>query len=134
MDRPFIGIGVIIKKDGRVLLGKRKSRHGPGTWCFPGGHLEFNESIEDAARRETQEEAGINIKNISYGPYTNDIHADENKHYVTLFVISEYSNGEVKIMEPKKCEKWEWFNWDNLPEPLFLPIKNLKQTNFNPFK
>ena len=35
-------------------------------------------------------------------------------------------------MEPEKCEKWEWFEWNNLPEPLFLPIQNLLKQKFNP--
>jgi 8-oxo-dGTP diphosphatase len=44
--RPLIGVSVIIIKDNQVLLGKRKNSHGSGTWAFPGGHLEFNETIE----------------------------------------------------------------------------------------
>ena len=40
---PRVGIGVIIRKDNKILLGKRKNAHGEGSWCFPGGHLEFNE-------------------------------------------------------------------------------------------
>jgi len=44
--RPYIGVGVCVVKDGKVLLGKRQNAHGDGCWCFPGGHLEFKESIE----------------------------------------------------------------------------------------
>lgn len=128
-----VGVGVIIKKENKVLLGFRKSSHGKNTWSFPGGHLEFNEEIEDCARREVKEEVGINIKNLKRGPFTNDIFKKEGKHYITLYVISDYDNGDVKVMEPEKCEKWEWFPWEKLPYPLFLPVKNLKKTNFNPF-
>ncbi len=42
--RPKVGLGVLIFKDGKVLLGKRKGAHGEGTWCPPGGHLEFGET------------------------------------------------------------------------------------------
>ena len=63
---PRVGVGVIIKKDGQVLVGKRKASHGAGCWHFPGGHLEFNETWEECARRETKEEVGIKIKNIKY--------------------------------------------------------------------
>jgi 8-oxo-dGTP diphosphatase len=35
-------------------------------------------------------------------------------------------------MEPGKWEEWNWFDWDNLPEPIFIPIKNLRSKNYNP--
>ncbi len=44
VKRPLVGIAVLVINDNRVLLGKRKNAHGSGTWAFPGGHLEFNES------------------------------------------------------------------------------------------
>ncbi|MBD3311793.1 MAG: NUDIX domain-containing protein [Candidatus Magasanikbacteria bacterium] len=133
-NKPQIGVGVIVTKDDKVLLGKRKSSHGTGTWSFGGGHLEFGESIEDCARREIMEEVGINIKNIQNIAFTNDFFDTENKHYVTLFVTAEYKSGEVCRMEPDKCEIWDWFEWDKLPRPLFLPIENLLSLGYNPFK
>ena len=127
-----VGVGVIILKDNKILMGKRKNAHGDGTWSFPGGHLEFNEEIENCAIREVKEEAGINIKNIRLGTFTNDIFAKEERHYITLFILAEHDSGDVKIMEPEKCEKWEWFEWENLPRPLFIPIENLLKTDFKP--
>jgi 8-oxo-dGTP diphosphatase len=129
--RPQIGVAIIVSKDSKVLLGRRKNSHGSGTWAFPGGHLEFNESIVNCAKRELFEETGLQIRNIRLGPYTNDIFIAERKHYITLFVIAEYHSGELKVKEPKKCEKWEWFPWSQLPEPKFLPIRNLQKQKFN---
>ena len=112
----------------RLLLGKRISAHSENSWQFPGGHLEFGETVEACARREVDEEAGICIRNISPCGYTNDVFIDAGKHYVTLFVSSDYDGGELTVMEPHKCEQWRWFHWQKLPEPLFLPIRNfLKQ-------
>jgi 8-oxo-dGTP diphosphatase len=128
--RPLIGVAVIVIKDNRVLLGKRKNSHGEGTWAFPGGHLEFNESIEDCAAREVFEETGIRIKNLRFGPYTNDIFDNENKHYVTIFVIAEHDSGTPELKEPHKCDKWKWFEWPPDAQPHFLPIKNLLKQNF----
>lgn len=113
-----------------MLLGKRKRAHGAGTWAFPGGHLEFNESIEDCAVREVFEETGLQVKNLRFGPYTNDIFSLENKHYVTLFVIADYESGKPELKEPHKCEKWEWSEWPPSLEPHFLPIRNLLKRNF----
>lgn len=131
-DRPKIGIGVIIIKDNKVLFGKRKNSHGDGTWSLPGGHLEFGESWEDCALREVEEEVGITINNLHFVTATNDIFQAEEKHYVTLFIKADYVSGEVTLKEPEKCEQWDWFSWDNLPQPLFLPIENLLRQKFNP--
>ena len=132
-ERPKVGVGVIIIKNGKILLGKRKNAHGEGSWSFPGGHLEFNEEIFDCAQREVSEETGIKIKNLRNATFTNDIFSKEKKHYITLFILSDYDSGEVKIMEPEKCEKLQWFKWDDLPKPLFIPIQNLLKQKYNPF-
>ena len=128
--RPLIGVAVIVIKENRVLMGKRKNAHGEGTWAFPGGHLEFNEAIEDCAKREVLEETGVKIKNLRSGPYTNDIFAGENKHYVTLFVVADYDSGTPVVKEPHKCQEWNWFKWPPEVHPCFLPIKNLLKLNF----
>ena len=130
---PRVGLGVYILKDGKVLLGKRKSSHGNGFWSAPGGHLEFGETWEGCAVRETMEESGIEIKNIRFAGLTNDVHENENKHYITIAMLADYDSGEVQIMEPEKLERWEWFSWDSLPSPLFLPMQNLLKQKFNPF-
>ncbi|MFH1749790.1 MAG: hypothetical protein ABH837_02775, partial [bacterium] len=49
-------------------------------------------------------------------------------------MLADYDSGRVRVMEPKKCEKWKWFEWNNLPKNLFLPIKNLLKQKSNPFK
>lgn len=123
--RPYIGVAVIVVRDGRVLLGKRKNAHGAGTWQFPGGHLEYGEAIEDCARRELFEETGMSIVNMRRGPFTNDFFEEERKHYVTLFVIADQTTGEARRLEPDKCDGWDWFPWSDLPRPHFLPVANL---------
>ncbi len=132
-QRPKVGVGVIVKKGKNVLLGKRKGAHGAGSWSFPGGHLEFGETIEACARREVLEETGIEIENIKMAAFTNDIFLEEQKHYLTVYVTADYSAGDVKVMEPEKCEEWGWFDWDALPEPLFIPVINLLKQEYAPF-
>ncbi|MBI4163281.1 MAG: NUDIX domain-containing protein [Candidatus Aenigmarchaeota archaeon] len=134
VQRPKVGMGVLIRKDGKVLFLRRLGAHGEGTWCPPGGHLEFGESFEDCARRETLEESGIEIKNIKFVTVTNDIHKDEGKHYITIYMVCDWASGEPKVMEPDKCVEVGWVDWNNLPQPLFLPIQNLIKQGFHPFK
>lgn len=127
---PKVGIGVIVIKDNRVLCQRRKGSHGEGTWCLPGGHLEHGESWEECAKRETLEEAGIKIANLRFGAATNDIFKEEDKHYVTIFVLADYASGEVRTMEPEKSDGWKWFKWGDIPQPLFLPMQNLIDGGF----
>ena len=132
-NKPKIGVGVIIRKNNKILLGKRKNSHGDGTWSFPGGHLEFGETPEECAKREVFEETGLILDTFKKGGYTNDIFNKENKHYITLYMITDLEEGEPELKEPEKCEQWQWFEWSKLPEPLFVPIDNLLKDNFNPF-
>ena len=60
-ERPRVGIGVVVMKDGRVLLGRRKGSHGAGEYAYPGGHLEHLESFAECAVREVREETGLEI-------------------------------------------------------------------------
>lgn len=56
------GAGIALMSAGRVLLLKRGDGGDyPGHWCFPGGHVHFDEPFEDAARRETLEETGFAV-------------------------------------------------------------------------
>ena len=127
MQRPGVGVLVILKYNNKVLLGKRKGSHGHGEWSFPGGHLEMDETIEECGIREVLEETGINIKNkpLNDEHYTNDIFTNEKKHYITIYqkyIINELIIPE--LIEPDKCFEWKWCEINNLPEPLFLCVKN----------
>jgi 8-oxo-dGTP diphosphatase len=121
--RPKVGVAILIEKDGKVLLGKRKGAHGAGTWAPPGGHIEFGETFEETAKREALEEIGVRIIDPVVVGITNDFFEKEQKHYITVFIAAE-TKDTPKIMEPEKCSNLSWFNWKKLPTPLFLPMEN----------
>jgi 8-oxo-dGTP diphosphatase len=129
---PRIGVGVIVLRDGLVLLGQRSGSHGAGTWALPGGHLEFGETVEHCAAREVMEETGLQIEIVGRGPYTNTVFQEEGKHYVTLFVIAKAIAGVPSVREPSKCLAWCWFRWSELPRPLFAPLVSLCASGFVP--
>ncbi len=129
-----VGVGIIITKNNKILMGQRKNSHGDGTWSLPGGHLEFHESIEDCSRREVLEETGLTVGDISFIATTNDIFKKERKHYITIFMHAEYIDGEPKVMEPDKCSEWGWYTWDKMPSPRFIPFQNFIDAGHNPFK
>lgn len=113
-----VGIGVFILKDGKVLLGKRQGSHGAGEYAGPGGHLEYMESFEDCAKRETLEETGIEITNVRFLCLSN-LKQYAPKHYVDVGLLADWKSGEVRVMEPDKVESWDWYDLDNLPGELF---------------
>ncbi len=121
-DKPRVGVGVMVLKNGKVLLGKRKNAHGAGEWQFPGGHLEYMETFEECAKREAKEEAGIEIKNVKF-QFLANVKKYAPKHYVHIGLTAEYKSGKVRAMEPEKCDKWEWFDLDKLPKPMFEMCK-----------
>ncbi|MDE1967163.1 MAG: NUDIX domain-containing protein [Patescibacteria group bacterium] len=118
---PKVGIGVMIMKDGKVLLGKRRGSHGKGEYAFPGGHMEYMESFEDCAKRETSEETGMQICNVRFLRLMN-LKQYAPKHYVDVGLIADWQSGEPKIMEPDKVESWAWYDLDDLPDPIFSSI------------
>ena len=120
-ERPKVGVGVFLVKDGKqILLGKRKAAHGSGEYALPGGHLELGESFEECALRELAEEAGSNIKvkKVSFLCLTN-LRRYAPKHYADIGVLAEWKSGNPTVMEPDKKEDWQWYDLDDLPQPLF---------------
>lgn len=114
----LVGVGVMVLKDGKILLGKRKNAHGAGDYATPGGKLEYGESFEECARRETREECGLEIKNIRFLNVANVLRFAP-KHYVHVGLVAEWVSGEPVVVEPEKCEEWNWYDLDNLPENIF---------------
>lgn len=116
---PRVGLGVMVIKDGKILLGKRKSSHGDGEYAWPGGHMEYLESFEGCVRREAREEAGVEIENIRLLRVLN-LKAYAPKHYVDLCFVADWKSGEPRVCEPDRVERWDWYDPEHLPEPLFF--------------
>jgi 8-oxo-dGTP diphosphatase len=128
-----IGCEAFIIKDNKILLGLRKNCFGEGTWGLPGGHLEFQEKIVEAVKRELQEEIGVDFaeENFKLAKVLDDIHKDSDRHYLHFSFEVEYANQEIKLMEPDRCVEWRFFDIKNLPEifPPHLPILQSYLTN-----
>ncbi|HEY9584428.1 MAG TPA: NUDIX domain-containing protein [Candidatus Paceibacterota bacterium] len=118
-QRPLPAVGVMIWKKGKVLIGQRKgeSSHAVGTWCFPGGKLEYGETLEKCVLREVKEECGVKVKNIKFQCVANIKKYD--KHHVLIGFTADWQSGEPKNLEPHKTADWQWVSLNNLPGPLF---------------
>lgn len=128
--QPRVGVGVFIIKNGVFLMGKRVGEHGKGSWSVPGGWLEYQESFEDAAKREVREETGVEIKDVRFAALTNNVFRNEDIHSLTVWMMADWKSGDPTINEPDKFVDQQWFNLDHLPEPLFLPWDSLLKSEF----
>jgi len=131
-QRPKVGLATLIRKEGKILFGKRKGESGYGKWCVPGGHLEYFETFDECAVRETREETGIEIENVQFATATNDMFQD-GAHYITIIMVADWKSGEVQLMEPDKFFEWRWAPWDNIPEPAWDSEIELVERGFDPF-
>lgn len=124
-DRPKVGVGLLIVKDGQILLGQRKSSHGTGEFGGPGGHLEGMESFEECVMRELSEEAGMDlrVKNLRFLCVTN-LTKYPPKHYVDIGMVAEWESGEPIVGEPDKLVSWNWYKLDELPPVTFGCMEN----------
>jgi 8-oxo-dGTP diphosphatase len=120
-------MGVLVMRRGRVLLGRRRGSHGEGYYAAPGGHIEFGESFEQAARREVAEETGLEIADLRFLSAGNYLfrREDGERHYIDVDFVCEAPGGEPRLMEPEKCDGWEWYDLDDLPRPIFIVTQRM---------
>lgn len=129
---PFVGVGAIVVRDGRIVVGRRRGTHGGGSWSPPGGKLDAGEHPIDAVRRELREETGLIACTVEPIRWTSDVIADSGQHYVTLHHLVVVADGEPEVREPDKVETWRWCAWNALPEPLFAPVASLLASGWRP--
>jgi mutator protein MutT len=119
----FIGVGVgaiIVDGEGRVFLAKRgvQAQNERGLWEFPGGAVEYGETLRDALKREIHEEYGIVIEVGDLLTVTDHILPEEHQHWVSPSYICKIVDGIPTIIEPEKCEEIGWFALENIPSAL----------------
>ena len=119
IDYIGVGVGAIISNStGEVFLARRgwEARNERGKWEFPGGGVEFNETLEQALVREVREEYGFEIEVLELLDVVNHIIPAEKQHWVSPSFLCRVKNGEPRIQEPHKCSEIGWFTLDRLPE------------------
>ena len=117
---PQVGVGVVFVREGRVFLAKRQGSHGEDTWASAGGHLEWEESLEDCARREALEELGVTVGEMRFLCISNIV--AYGKHYVDVEFLGDIGSQEPRLAEPEAFSESGWFPLDDLPQPLFQAV------------
>ena len=117
-----VGVGAIVRRGAEILMARRVNVHGAGTWSTPGGHLEFGETPEACAARETLEETGVVVGGAQFLALTNDVLESDGRHYVTVWVACEHVSGDGAPIATHELDEVAWFRLDALPQPRFQPF------------
>ncbi len=120
-----VGMAAFVCNQGKFIFQKRQGAHGANTWAPPGGKLDFGESPEQGIAREVKEETDLEINNITYIGYMNDVFLEDGLHYITLWFCATSQNQNAVITEPEKCLEQKWFGLNEIPDVLFLPTSNI---------
>jgi len=140
--RVGVGFGVLIQKEGKILLGRRHEDpdkadsvfRAANVWTMPGGKLDYGEDIITGAKREVKEETGLDINDEDLEVICINEDMNEHAHYITIGLVAKKFSGEPQVLEPDEITEWNFFAKDELPKNLYFPsekiLKNYKTNKF----
>ena len=108
--QPVTGVGVVVWHGDRVLLVQRARPPRQGQWSLPGGGLQLGETLEDAARREVREEAGLEIELgeviATLDLIERDVDGRVRYHYVLIDFVAEAAGAELRPGDDAAAARW----------------------------
>lgn len=114
-QNPAVGVAAIIIRERKILLGKRKGSY-EGLWCIPCGYVEWDEDVYDAARREFEEETGLQIEIASVYTVLSNFH-NPSQHTVGIWFLANERGGELKAQDD--LSEAVFFAYSDLPDLAF---------------
>lgn len=112
-----VSIDAVIIKGGKVLLVQRDVEPSKGYWGTPGGYVEWDESTEDAVKREVREETGLTVANTRLV----GVYSKPNRHpkqVINVVYLVDVEDGELTAGDD--AEAVQWFSLEALPEKMAL--------------
>lgn len=113
-DRPFVGVGIVVIKEGRILLVKRAFDPGAGKWSIPGGLVEPGETLSAAGARECEEETGLKVQVLELINAFDMIDLDQEGkaryHYVLVDFLASHVGGDEKPNEEVAELRWATYD------------------------
>ena len=103
-------VGGVIEKNGKYLL-VQEARKCRGKWNLPAGHLDPNETILDAAKREIKEESGIDVELTGVCQIGNRKMEDD--IFVSIVFVAKQTGGDIAYDE-EEIMNVRWFSYDEI--------------------
>jgi len=117
---------LILIENNKILLTRRyNTGYFDGSYSFPAGHLEKDETLKQAIIREAKEEIGVSLGLLDLELVHAMYRRILNDERIDFFFTIKKWQGKPKIMEPDKCDEASWFELDNLPKNIIPYIKQV---------
>ncbi len=120
-DRPIVGVGVVVVRDGRVLLVRRGRPPAEGRWSIPGGAVELGETARQSARREVREETGLDVEIGEVVDIVDIISRDERGDIEYHFLLVDF-RGHAPRGDLSPDDDVTEARWASLEEIASLPV------------
>ena len=117
---PLVSIDILLKKDNKVLLGRRVNKPAQGYFFSIGGRINKNETIDNAMARVALNELNIDLKStpefigVFEHFYDDSMYENVSTHYVNL--AYEYEVEEIPNLPTEQHSEYQWFSIDKLLE------------------
>ena len=118
-----VGVQVIARREGRLVMVERARGFGAGTWCLPGGHLEPGETIIECALRELEEETGV----VGFQPrvvLVTDPDPNTNHHMQIGVEVTGWT-GDLRVVDPSECAAVELCDPDRADRDVFVASRHV---------
>lgn len=113
---PILTVDGIILKDDKILLVKRAISPFFGHWVLPGGHVKYGETVEEAIKREMEEELGIKVKIKNLVGVYSDPKRDPRYHSTAVVFLLETIGKDIRLNF--EGSEFNFFPFDNLPKKI----------------
>lgn len=123
---PLPTVDLIIEYGGGIVLVKR--RNPPYGWALPGGFVEYNETLEEAAIREAKEETGLDVDLIRQFHAYSDPKRDPRFHTITVVFIAR---GKGKLKAGDDAKEVKVFTREDLPDEIAFDHREIIEDYFN---
>ncbi len=126
-------------KSRKILLSRRfNTGHEDGNYSLPSGHVELCESYTETIIREAKEEIGVKVlkKDLKFAQASQTYFdsTDLTDTYINIYFLCNKWKGEIKNMEPNKCDELRWVDISNLPKNTIkyvkVVLKNILENNY----
>ncbi|PTN06789.1 NUDIX hydrolase [Mangrovibacterium marinum] len=118
--RPALTVDAIVLKaeSKQLLLIQRGSAPFEGQWALPGGFVDMDERLEDACRRELQEETSLELSRLEHFMVADKVDRDPRGRTISV-VFYGYVHEDALVQGGDDAKKAAWFALDRLPELAF---------------